>query len=86
MRRTLIGGRAYPRAVTVVALVLAAGSGSRMGSPKQLLPLDGRPMLQHVVDAAAVAGLPDLVLVLGHAAEQVAAALVLPPRARTAIW
>ena len=56
-----------------------------MGSPKQLLPLDGRPMLQHVVDAAAAAGLPDLVLVLGHAAEQVAAALVLPPGARTVV-
>lgn len=49
-----------------------------MGTPKQLLPLDGRPLLQHVVDAAAAAPLECIVLVLGHAAEAVTAALRLP--------
>lgn len=49
----------------VAFIVLAAGAGRRFGGPKQLAPLDGRPLLQHVVDAA-----PDpLTVVLGaHAA------------------
>jgi molybdenum cofactor cytidylyltransferase len=71
--------------VSVVALVLAAGAGTRMGRPKQLLPVGGRPMLQHAVDAAAAGGLGELVLVLGHAADEVTAALALPPGARTVV-
>ncbi len=71
--------------MSVVALVLAAGAGTRMGRPKQLLPVGGRPMLQHAVDAAAAGGLGELVVVLGHAAGEVAAALVLPPGARTVV-
>lgn len=71
--------------MSVVALVLAAGAGVRMGRPKQLLPVGGRPMLQHAVDAAAAGGLGELVVVLGHAAGEVAAALTLPPGARTVV-
>jgi CTP:molybdopterin cytidylyltransferase MocA len=37
------------------ALVLAAGAGSRFGGPKQLALLDGRPLLDHVLDAATAA-------------------------------
>jgi nicotine blue oxidoreductase len=66
--------------VTTCAIVLAAGAGVRMGGRvKQLLPLDGRPLVQHPIDAAVAAGLEDVVVVLGHAAEEIAAALVLPP-------
>jgi len=66
--------------------VLAAGRGVRMGgTPKQLLPLDGRPLLQHVLDAATAAGLDDLVLVLGHAADRVEPALRLPAGARVVV-
>ena len=71
--------------MSVVALVLAAGAGPRMGRPKQLLPLGGRPMLQHAVAAAAAGGLGELVVVLGHAAEEVVAALTLPPGARAVV-
>lgn len=68
----------------VAGLILAAGGSTRMGEPKQLLPLDGRPILQHVVDAAAASGgLGELVVVLG--AEAVRAALRLPERARTVV-
>ena len=49
-----------------------------MGRPKQLLELDGRPLLQHVIDTAAAAPLDGVVVVLGHAADEVAAALRLP--------
>jgi CTP:molybdopterin cytidylyltransferase MocA len=65
-------------------IILAAGRGTRMeGRVKQLLPLAGRPLLQHVVDAAAAAGLEEIVVVTGHAADEVEAALRLPPGART---
>lgn len=71
--------------MSVVALVLAAGAGTRMGRPKQLLPVGGRPMLQHALDAAAAGGLGELVLVLGYEAGAVAAAVALPPGARTVV-
>jgi CTP:molybdopterin cytidylyltransferase MocA len=32
--------------------VLAAGAGRRFGGTKQLADLDGRPLLQHAIDAA----------------------------------
>lgn len=35
--------------------IAAAGQSRRMGSPKQLLPIDGVPMLQHVVRQALAA-------------------------------
>lgn len=63
-------------------VILAAGAAERVGRPKQLLPLRGRPLLQHVVDAAAAGGLSPIVIVLGHHASEVAGALELPPGAR----
>ena len=62
------------------AVILAAGGSTRMGRPKQLLPLAGKPLLQHALDNAAASGLDEIVLVLGHAADQVRAALRLPTR------
>lgn len=50
------------------ALVLAAGSGSRMGASKLTLPLSGRPVIAHVLAAAEAAGLPVLVVTGAHAA------------------
>lgn len=55
----------------VVAVVLAAGASSRFGSQKLLAPLRGRPVLQHVLDALAAAGLADVAVVLGSDAETV---------------
>lgn len=52
-----------------------------MGRPKQLLLLDGRPLLQHVVDAAAEAGVAEILVVLGAEAGTVERALRLPERA-----
>jgi len=59
------------------AIVLAAGQGTRMRSriPKVLHPLAGRPMIDHVLGALAEAGFPAPVVVTGHGAEQVEAAL-----------
>jgi molybdenum cofactor cytidylyltransferase len=51
--------------MNVGGLVLAAGSSSRFGSPKALAELEGRPLLQHVLDATAAARLQPVVVVLG---------------------
>lgn len=56
--------------------MLAAGGASRFGSPKQLAELDGRPLLQHAVDAMlAVPAIDPVVVVLGAEAERVRAAV-----------
>jgi molybdenum cofactor cytidylyltransferase len=53
-------------------VVLAAGGASRFGSPKQLAELDGRPLLQHAVDAMlAVPAIDPVVVVLGAEAQRV---------------
>jgi molybdenum cofactor cytidylyltransferase len=69
----------------VAAVVLAAGSSRRMGQPKQLLPWHGRPLLQHVLDVAAASAVGEIVLVLGHEADGVRAAIELPARGRIVV-
>ncbi|MEA2613270.1 MAG: hypothetical protein QOI52_1229, partial [Chloroflexota bacterium] len=59
----------------VVAVVLAAGAGSRFGGGKLLATLEGRPVLQHVLDRLAEANLADVVVVLGNDAAAVEAAI-----------
>ena len=59
--------------MSVRGVILAAGLGRRMGVIKQLLPMHGRPILQHVVDAARSSGLEHILLVLGHAHEAIRA-------------
>jgi bifunctional UDP-N-acetylglucosamine pyrophosphorylase/glucosamine-1-phosphate N-acetyltransferase len=64
----------------LVAIILAAGIGKRMGSslPKVLHPVLGRPMLEHVLDAVRGAGVRRIVVVVGHQAERVRAAVTAP--------
>ena len=52
-------------------LVLAAGSSRRMGSPKQLLQVRGRPLLELVVGQVTASRLDDVVVVLGAAADEI---------------
>lgn len=60
-----------------LAIVLAAGKGTRMNShlPKVLMEVDRRPMLQYVVDALREGGIGRIVLVVGHRQELVRAAM-----------
>ncbi|MFW6052138.1 MAG: bifunctional UDP-N-acetylglucosamine diphosphorylase/glucosamine-1-phosphate N-acetyltransferase GlmU [Myxococcota bacterium] len=60
-----------------VALVLAAGKGTRMKGehPKVLHPLGGRPMVAWPVQAALEAGARRCVVVVGHGSDQVVDAL-----------
>lgn len=61
--------------VRVTAVVLAAGAGSRFGGGKLLARLGGRPILQHVLDALAAAGIEDPIVILGADAPEVEAAI-----------
>ncbi|MGH2732318.1 MAG: nucleotidyltransferase family protein [Actinomycetota bacterium] len=69
----------------VSGIVLAGGMSSRLGQPKQLLELGGRPVLQYVLDAATRGGLEEIVVVLGHAATRVSSAIRLPAGARCVV-
>lgn len=64
------------RPARVGAVVLAAGRSSRFGDAHKLLAhWRGQPLIAHVVDAIAAAGLPPPLVVLGHRADAVQAAL-----------
>jgi molybdenum cofactor cytidylyltransferase len=57
-------------APTLYAIVLAAGASSRFGSPKQLVRVDGRPLMHTVVSRAVeVAGHSTLVVLGANAAD-----------------
>jgi molybdenum cofactor cytidylyltransferase len=55
----------------VAAVVLAAGTSTRMGTVKQLLQIDGRPLVQHVVDNVRRSNVEQIILVLGHSADEI---------------
>jgi bifunctional UDP-N-acetylglucosamine pyrophosphorylase/glucosamine-1-phosphate N-acetyltransferase len=61
----------------LAAIVLAAGAGKRMRSDlaKVLHPALGRPLLDHVIDAVRGAGVQRIVVVVGHQAAAVRAAM-----------
>jgi len=63
--------------MTVTAVILAAGQGTRMRSalPKVLHKVAGRSLVQYSLDAVAQLGDTTPVLVVGHAAEAVRAAV-----------
>ncbi|HKX18471.1 MAG TPA: nucleotidyltransferase family protein [bacterium] len=74
------------------AIVLAAGRGRRLEpltltTPKPLLAVAGRPILAHILDALAAVGILDVVVVVGHLGDQIAAYLETRPgpRARVAV-
>jgi len=55
----------------ISAIVLAAGMSKRMGTPKQLLRLDGKTLLEHTLANVRASGVSEIVLVLGFAAESI---------------
>ncbi|HEX6130487.1 MAG TPA: nucleotidyltransferase family protein [Actinomycetota bacterium] len=59
----------------ISGVVLAAGSASRFGATKQLATVDGRPLVAHAVATLVAAGVDEVVVVTGHDAEAVEAAL-----------
>ena len=61
---------------TIGAVLLAAGAGSRLGHrPKALLELGGVPLVMRQLVALSGAGVDEVVLVLGHHADSIEAAV-----------
>ncbi|MBD3293667.1 MAG: NTP transferase domain-containing protein [Armatimonadia bacterium] len=62
--------------MSVKAVILAAGKGTRMlpltnRRPKPLVPVAGRPILEHIVGGLASAGIDEVCLVIGWMGEQI---------------
>jgi molybdenum cofactor cytidylyltransferase len=71
--------------VFLTGVVLAAGASARMGRPKQLLRVGDRVLLQCVVDAALRSRLDEVIVVLGHCADEVRGAIAVPEDSRTRV-
>jgi molybdenum cofactor cytidylyltransferase len=63
----------------VSAVVLAAGASTRMGGQKLLLLLGGEPLVRRVVRSVCDAGFDEVLVVVGHAHQQVLDALTSLP-------
>jgi len=55
----------------VAGVILAAGSASRMGKTKQLLPYKDKIILDHVIANSQKSELSEFVLVLGYCADEI---------------
>ena len=56
----------------ISGLILAAGTSSRMGQPKQLLPFQGTILLDWVMaQAESASALDEVIVVLGRAADEI---------------
>ena len=65
-----------PKPLGTAAVLLAAGSASRMGGqPKCLLQLDGISLIERQIMALQAVGITHIVVVLGHYAAAISAAV-----------
>ncbi len=60
------------------AIILAGGLGTRLSPltetiPKPLLPVKGKPILQHIIENAKMHGIKNIILTIGYKAEQIQA-------------
>jgi molybdenum cofactor cytidylyltransferase len=53
------------------AVILAAGASNRMGTPKQLLEIGGRPLIVRAIEAALASPAWPVIVVLGAHAERI---------------
>ena len=68
--------RTHAATPRIAGIVLAAGTASRMGRNKLVLPVHGKPMVAHAVEAATAAGLDPVIVVTGHEAAAVRQAII----------
>ena len=63
----------------LAAIVLAAGASTRLGQPKQLLELQGKPLVVRACEAVLGAGIKNIIVVVGAHADRVRAILAKQP-------
>lgn len=56
-------------------IILAAGSSSRMGEPKQLMKFKNKTFLQHIVEESKEANLNPVICVTGYQSDQISEAM-----------
>ena len=61
--------------MSVAAIIVAAGSSSRLGQPKQLVLIDGEPLLHRAIRFAQEAGASPVFVVLGAHRERIESAI-----------
>jgi molybdenum cofactor cytidylyltransferase len=54
----------------IAAVILSAGESSRMGSPKALLPIEGKTFVERIVSTLQQTKVGKIIVVLGHNAEE----------------
>src|SRR2546427_12886722 len=64
----------------LAAVILSGGASTRMGSPKALLPYQGRPFLEHLLDVTKQPEIGVRRAVLGADADPIAKAVELAPQ------
>ena len=69
------GASSAPTKPRIAAVVLAAGQSTRMGSNKLLAELRGKPLVAQTVAQVQASGVNEVVVVTGHQAAEVRAAL-----------
>lgn len=74
-RERAVRAETQPERPRVAALVLAAGHSRRMGANKLLAEVGGKPLVAHAVDAALASAADPVLVVTGHDADAVRAAL-----------
>jgi molybdenum cofactor cytidylyltransferase len=62
----------------LAAVILSGGASSRMGSPKALLPYQGRPFLEHLLEVTTHEKIGVRRVILGAEAEVIAKTIALP--------
>ena len=61
--------------MSLACVVLAAGGSTRLGTPKQLLLVDGQPLIRRAVEAACATSCEHVAVVLGASATEVTRAI-----------
>jgi molybdenum cofactor cytidylyltransferase len=69
------GGAEVQKAPVIAAVVLAAGTSTRMGSNKLLADFRGKPLIRQTVESVLTSSARPVIVVTGHEAEKVGAAL-----------